>query len=393
MRKCKALCLLLGAVLFMAPIYLNAATAPSVGPDAASAGNLPQAVRGVWLTNVDSQVLNSRAGIEEAVALCADIGINAIFVVTWNKGRTLYPSAIMKNFSGVAMDPALDPNNTGRDPLQELIDAAHRKNIKVFAWFEFGFAASYQRAGGELVARNPHWAALGADGKLVTKNGFDWLNALDKDVQQFMNSLVLEVVNNYNVDGIQGDDRLPALPSEAGYNPETVARYRSEMGINPPRNSQEPAWVDWRAAQLNDYAEHLYREVKAADGSVWVSFSPSVFPWSKREYLQDWPAWLAANSVDLLIPQLYRHDLQHYEDTLKATLDYIPQEKRAAFAPGLLIKVGEKKPSVAMLEGMLDANRAAGIRGEVYFFYEGLADFRAQIKRRYDADPVVFPSL
>ena len=37
-----------------------------------------------------------------------------------------------------------------------------------------------------------------------------------------MISLFKEVINNYNVDGVQGDDRLPALPSISGYQPYTI---------------------------------------------------------------------------------------------------------------------------------------------------------------------------
>jgi len=32
-----------------------------------------------------------------------------------------------------------------------------------------------------------------------------------------MIDLFKEVITTYNVDGVQGDDRLPALPSIAGY--------------------------------------------------------------------------------------------------------------------------------------------------------------------------------
>ena len=53
-------------------------------------------VRGVWITNVDSQVIYSKEGIKEAVNVCHESGINHIFVVMWNKGRTLYPSKIMQ---------------------------------------------------------------------------------------------------------------------------------------------------------------------------------------------------------------------------------------------------------------------------------------------------------
>ena len=48
------------------------------------------------------------------------------------------------------------------------------------------------------------------------KKEFFWWNELHPEVQDFMNKLVLEVVNNYNIDGIQGDDCLPAVPGEGG---------------------------------------------------------------------------------------------------------------------------------------------------------------------------------
>ncbi|WP_237068020.1 glycoside hydrolase family 10 protein [Microbulbifer guangxiensis] len=353
---------------------------------------LPEAVRGVWLTNVASDALYSREGIEEAVKLCDELGINTIFVVTWNKGQTLYPSRVMEAFTGVAMDPALDPTGDGRDPLQEVIDAAHPRGIRVIAWFEFGFSSSHSANGGEIARLKPHWKSLNAAGELVTKNGFDWLNALDPEVQDFMTSLVLEVAERYEVDGIQGDDRLPAMPSEGGYNPAVIARYQREHnGKKPPLDSQEPAWVDWRAAILNDYAQDLYRQVKAVRPDLIVSFSPSIYPWSKREYLQDWPSWLREGNVDLLVPQVYRHRLADYESALQQTMAEIPANKREKFVPGVLIKVGEQLPSRELFEGMLAANRRAGLLGEVFFFYEGLSHFRESIRASYQAQPVRFP--
>ena len=144
--------------------------------------------------------------LQEAVDHCARLGFNTIYTVTWNRGHTLYPSSVMKEAFGVTIDPKLE----GRDPLQELIELAHAKDIKVIAWFEFGFASSYQEAdGGYLLRQKPHWAARDSAGQVVSKNGFQWMNAFDPEVQDFVLSLVKEVVQNYDVDGIQGDDRLP----------------------------------------------------------------------------------------------------------------------------------------------------------------------------------------
>ena len=52
-------------------------------------------LRGVWLTNVDSEMLSSRAAIAEAMQFLADHHFNAVLPVVWNDGVALYPSAIM----------------------------------------------------------------------------------------------------------------------------------------------------------------------------------------------------------------------------------------------------------------------------------------------------------
>lgn len=341
-------------------------------------------VKGVWLTNVASDALYTKEKIEKAVLNCKDLGINTIFVVTWNKAKTMYRSKIMKDFTGFEIDPILDSENNGRDPLQELIDIAHQNNIKVFAWFEFGFASSYNQNGGELVKLKPAWASLKYDGTIATKNNFDWLNALDPEVQDFMSSLVLEVVKNYNVDGIQGDDRLPAMPSSGGYNPKTIEKYKAEhQGNPPPENYKDFEWVNWRSEILNEYLKQLYTDIKAIKPNCIVSMSPSVFPWSKEEYLQDWPTWINHGYVDMLCPQVYRKDSVSYRKTLEKTLSYIIPEKRHLFFPGILMQVDDKRPSKELFNYMIESNRELGVHGEVHFFYEGLSHFEKELKSFY----------
>lgn len=109
------------------------------------------------------------------------------------------------------------------------------------------------------MAKKPHWKALDSEGNLVVKNGFDWLNGFDPEVQHFMISLIKEVISNYEVDGVQGDDRLPALPSTAGYEPFTVSLYMSEHGgQKPPADHLNTEWINWRAGKLNDFMKTLY---------------------------------------------------------------------------------------------------------------------------------------
>ncbi|HRI48104.1 MAG TPA: family 10 glycosylhydrolase [Ignavibacteriaceae bacterium] len=353
--------------------------------------SITEGVRGVWLTNVDSEVLNSREKISEAVELCERLGLNVIFVVTYNKGMTLYPSKVMKNLFDIEIDSAF----IGRDPLQEVIEEAHKRNIKVFAWFEFGFSTSYQLDGGHILKKKPEWASKKSDGYLVVKNGFDWMNAFHPEAQNFMLSLIEEVVTNYNVDGIQGDDRLPAMPSEGGYDDFTVSLYKkSHEGKNPPTNFKDEDWVQWRADILTNFLEKLYSRVKAINNNVIVSMSPSIYPWSKEEYLQDWPEWLRRGIVELVCPQVYRYDLSKYQSALTDIVkEQVPTQDLWRIYPGVLIKVGSYYSSEKYLNEMIEYNRENGLNGEVFFFYEGLKKHIQYLENNYNQGKVKFPEF
>lgn len=348
-----------------------------------------EAVRGVWLTNVDSRVLNSKESIEEAVNLCDEIGLNSIFVVTWNKGMTTYPSKIMKNLTGVEIDTQF----IGRDPLRELIDAAHKKNIKVIAWFEFGFSSSYNENGGKILSIKPEWMSKNIEGKLVSKNGFEWMNGFHPDVQIFLLSLILEVVNNYDIDGIQGDDRLPAMPSESGYDDYTKNLYVKKFGKQPPADYKEQNWIRFRSKLLNDFEKRIFSEVKSRKPDVLVTMAPSIYPWSLEEYLQDWPTWLNDGSVELVFPQVYRYNIEEYEkQIIEIKKNQIAEENLKKFYPGILLKVGDYLADEKFLSQMISVNRANNISGEVFFFYEGLAKRKATLKKFYK-NKAVFPVL
>jgi uncharacterized lipoprotein YddW (UPF0748 family) len=340
----------------------------------------PAPIRGVWLTNVASQAMDSRENLRTAVKLCAESGINNIYVVTWNRARTLYPSQVMQREFGV---PIME-RFAGRDPLQELIEEAHKKNIKVHAWFEFGFASSYQEDGGEILRKYPQWKAIDRDGNLVKKNGFEWMNAFHPEVQDFVLSLVMEVVRKYNVDGIQGDDRLPANPSTAGYDEYTVGLYKqAHQGQAPPHDYKNPDWLTFRSDILNRYMERIYKEVKAARPKMLVTMAPSIFPWSREEYLQDWPTWVKNGWVDYIFPQVYRYKLDAYTKTLEDNLKFMPEGQQDKFYPGVLLKVDDYTPTPEMLSDMVKVNRKLGVKGEVYFFYEGLKLHSDFFKKRY----------
>ena len=344
-------------------------------------------LRGVWITNVDSDVLFSRESIVEAMDYLADRGFNVVFPVVWNKGYTLHPSEVAFEAFGKRQDPYFATR--GRDPLQELITEAHRRGMEVIPWFEYGFASVYGDAsGGHIIQANPHWAARDAQGRIATMasisrsaSPFYWMNAIHPEVQQFMIDLMMEVAQNYDIDGIQGDDRLPAMSVNAGYSDYTKQLYASEHdGAAPPSQYNSSAFVQWKADKLTNFAGKLFRTLKRQDSTLIMSFSPSIYSFSLTNYLQDWPNWIDSGYVDIVHPQAYRYDVASYKQIIRSMFGqqpyssqgYLYRSARDIVYPGVLIKAGGAFNDDDYILEAVDFNRQYDLKGEVYFFFEGL---------------------
>ena len=327
-------------------------------------------VRGVWITNVASDALRSREQIQNTVRRCKEYGFNHLFVVVWNGGYTLYPSRVQKKYIRIAQDPAF----AGRDPLREIVEEAHAQGVKVHAWFEFGFSYAYRDSNNRWLQRYPEWVGRNNKGELLQKNGFYWWNALHPGPQQLLLSLIEEVVKQYEVDGVQGDDRLPAMPAEGGYDPYTIVQYaKTHGGASPPQDPKQKQWLQWKADQLSAFGRSIYQAVKAIRPTCIVSWAPSIYPWSKEEYLQDWPAWLEGGYADLLFPQLYRYNSKAYETILKQLHEQVPLSALNKVYPGILTSLGDGyQASDSLMKEFIDLNRRYGFQGEVFFYYETL---------------------
>lgn len=326
-------------------------------------------VRGAWITNVASKALTSEENIREAVMLCKQKGLNNIYIVVWNGGLTMYPSQLVESYIGIRQDPEF----RHFDPIKAIVEEGHRQGLKVHAWFEFGFSYAYRDSASPWIRKYPHWAGRNSQGGLLQKNGFYWWSAMNPEVQDFMTKLVLEVVRNYAVDGVQGDDRLPAMPCEGGYDKYSVDLYRKQTGRVAPADPKEPAWLQWKADQLSAYGKSLYEAVKKARPGCIVSWAPSIYPWSKEQYLQDWPAWLNGGYADYVMPQLYRYDIAAYEKILKELSGQLSPEQKKKVFPGILTSLGDGylvKPE--MLKQMIALNRQYGFDGECLFYFESL---------------------
>ncbi|NJN61861.1 MAG: family 10 glycosylhydrolase [Coleofasciculaceae cyanobacterium RL_1_1] len=338
-------------------------------PRTAIASSQLHELRGVWLTNIDSTVLFSRRNLDLALTRLADLQFNTVYPTVWNWGYTLYPSAVAEATYGIAIDP--HPGLRRRDMLAEAVDRGHELGLRVIPWFEFGFQAP---SDSELAQLHPDWLTQKADGSLTMMEGEHervWLNPFNPEVQQFILDLVVELVENYDIDGIQFDDHM-GLPVEYGYDPYTIALYRAEHdGNDPPDDPHDPAWVAWRADKITQFMRQLFFAVKAIDNEVVISVAPNPQEFAYSRYLQDWERWERMGIVEELIVQLYRRNLESFEAQLNtpellAARDHIPT------AIGVLAGLRDRPADTALMVQQVETVRENEFDGVAFFFYESL---------------------
>jgi uncharacterized lipoprotein YddW (UPF0748 family) len=341
----------------------------SVLPTVSQAGSSKE-IRGVWLTNVDSDVLYSRDRLETALDQLAALKFNTLYPAAWNWGYTVYPSPVAEQAIGVAVDPRV-PEWQEQDALANAVELGHQKGFTVIPWFEFGFMTT---AESEIVTAHPDWITERWDGSQVWQDGIyqrRWLNPFKPEVQQFIQDLVLEIVTNYDIDGIQFDDHL-GLPAEFGYDPYTIQLYRQEhQGKFPSSNPDDPDWVRWRADKLTDFMSRLFRAIKAVDRNTIVSLSPNNYPFAYHHYLQDWRRWEQMGLVEELLLQVYGTDLDGFIAALtrpevQAAKSHIP------VAIAILTGLKDLPVSIRQVEEQVWAVRDRQFAGVSFFFYETL---------------------
>ncbi len=326
-------------------------------------------LRGVWLTNIDSDVLFASDRLKRSLKSLKELNFNTIYPTVWNWGYTLYPSKVAARVFGRSLDPT--PGLQKRDLLKEVVEEGHKRGLTVIPWFEFGFMAP---ADSELAKRHPQWLTNLSNGKRIVKEGIHervWLNPFRPDVQQFIEDLIVEIVKNYDVDGIQFDDHF-GLPSELGYDAYTVALYKKEHnGQAPPLDSKNPEWVNWRANKITAFMQRVFKVIKANKQNCLVSVAPNPQRFSYEYFLADWEKWERLGLIEELVLQVYRNDLNVFISELdspevKLAKSHIP------VSIGILTGLKNRTVPMEQIKTQVQTVRDRHFAGVSFFFYETL---------------------
>jgi uncharacterized lipoprotein YddW (UPF0748 family) len=333
-------------------------------------------IKAVWLTNVDSQILNSRQNIAAGLNQLHQLGFNTIYPVVWQRGYTLYPSTVAESWTGATVMP--DSPFTGRDLLAEIIELAAPYNMRVIPWFEYGLMLPPRS---NIASQFPELISIDSRGqqqRMITASGKQdpqvWLNPCVPQVQEFLVDLIADVVQRYPVAGIQLDDRF-GFPQELGYDGFTQQLFKQQQAKIAPHNHADPAWIDWGCHLMTALLDRIVRAVKSVRANCLVSISPNPLGFSRRNYLADWQAWHQSGLIDELVLQVYRDNLLAFSGELNRP-EVVKIRDQIPTSIGILTGL-KTKPIVAEMIKQQTAMTLAkgtfptgGFAGVAYFFYE-----------------------
>lgn len=285
-------------------------------------GHLPPAPadaleRAVWVHLFDG-ALKTRAGIERVVADLVAADATAVIAEVVRRQDAYYDSDVLPRTA----DPELE---AGLDVLAVLVDEAHAAGLEVHAWMPVAptWHESYEglpAPAGWVTAE--HGSDAPEDQRWVTRTvDGQWSEYLDPalpEVRAHVAAVVSEIATRYEVDGIHLD-YVRYASERHGYHPRTLDAYRAQTGATGVPGPEDPAWSDWRRAQVTELVRTAVAAVRATGSTAVVS--AAVITWGEgpggpgtetfadtrayRETLQDWPGWARAGLLDALVPMNY----------------------------------------------------------------------------------------
>jgi uncharacterized lipoprotein YddW (UPF0748 family) len=273
---------------------------------------LVRPVRGIWVARFHYRGPDD---VRTIIANCAAGGFNTVYWQVRGEGTVAYPSRIEPwareyNFQ-----------NPGFDPLAVAIEEAHKRGLRIEAWFNVmpGWKGlTPPPISGQLYNAHPDWFMCDAGGQRQPLNkDYVILNPCRPEVRRHVVSVADEIVSRYDVDGLHLDyvryawDGSPAAKQNYPRDAKTLDIYRRETGKSP--DDDLTAWSHWRANQLTRLVQDIRTAVNrrrpgaTLTAAVWRE--PGV---GYRDYLQNSVAWLRAGLVDAVMPMAYTEKLDQF---------------------------------------------------------------------------------
>lgn len=367
--------------------------------------------RGLWVATVvnidypikpvtDSNILKS-----EAIAIldyARNTGFNAVFLQVRPTSDAFYPSKIFPWSRYLTGKQGTAPSGNF-DPLGFWVAEAHKRGLELHAWInpyritkresgqpKHDFASLHSS---NPAVKNPSWVVKHSDGNLYYNPGIP-------EVRKLIVDGVVEIIQNYDVDGIHFDDYF--YPDRNFDDSATYKKY----------NTSGKSLDDWRCDNVNT----LIREVRDAirnNSKRNIRFGISPFGiWANKSsnplgsdtkgleayntYCADSLYWINNELIDYIAPQIYwniGYSVADYQKLLKWWCNAVSGKNVDLYIGQAAYKAGDPSPSspwygTAEIERQMKLNEQyKEVKGSLFFNYNVMAKnpaLTASVKTIFD---------
>ena len=264
---------------------------------------------------------------ERSAKELASAGVNMILPNMAWAGVAHYPSKIL---------PQSKTYTRYGDQLAQCVEAAHKHGLEVHVW---KITWNLEGAPKEFVEKIRE---AGRTQVSATGQALNWLcPSHPKNVLLELES-ILEIVTNYDVDGIHLDYiRYPG--SHACYCEGCRERFvlatRLQIdewpaAVLPKTGAHSEKYTEWRTQQITRLVRLLHKRLRTADPKIKISTAVfGAYPACVTSIGQDWIAWAKAGYVDFVCPMNYTEETDYFTQLLVNQLARMP--KSVAIYPGI----------------------------------------------------------
>ncbi len=278
--------------------------------------------RGIWVStvyNIDypsKYTTKSEELKKDAVQIlddCSNMGFNAVILQVRPASDAFYKSEIFPWSKYISGTEGVAPDDDF-DPLAFWVEEAHKRGMELHAWINpyrvTGAADSDKNALSEKASNSPAKTNPGYVIKYTNKDGKSayYFNPALPDVRKLIVNGAVEIVNNYDVDGIHIDDYF--YPGTDFDDSGSFQMYGKEFS----------SVDEWRRNNIDLFVKEMSEKLHDADPEIQFGVSPSGI-WANKStnslgsdtngfesyssVYADTRKWASEGWIDYIAPQIY----------------------------------------------------------------------------------------
>ena len=259
--------------------------------------------------------VNTQSSCDSVITNAKARNVNAVFVEVRGRADAYYypnrEDSTYPNNEPRGQLYSISPS--GLDSLQYYIDRLHNaaRRVEVHAWcttYNSWNRSSPPSSSNHVYNAHPLWITENKAGVTYTYSDDAPLDPGIPAVQDYLYNVFMDIVRNYDVDGIHFD-YIRLLSSDSGYDSVAKAQFLAETGWNygtqNPSGELDEVYKAWRRDQISQLVQRVHDQTMLE--KPWVEVSAFLVNFDDPvEYLgQGFNWWVAHDAIDVLHPGCY----------------------------------------------------------------------------------------